>query len=32
MVAAEWPAAMADGARTGQVLVAEAPARRAGWL
>ena len=32
MVAAEWPAAMADGARTGQVLVAEVPARRAGWL
>jgi len=31
MVAAEWPAAMAEGARTGQVLTVEAPARRAGW-
>lgn len=30
MVAAEWPAAVAEGTRTGQVLVAEAPARRAG--
>jgi sugar lactone lactonase YvrE len=28
MVAAEWPAATAEGARTGQVLTVEAPARR----
>ena len=33
MMAAEWhgPAKMADGARTGQVLFVEAPARGAGW-
>lgn len=31
MVAAEWPAAMEEGSRTGQVLFTEAPARRAGW-
>jgi sugar lactone lactonase YvrE len=31
MVAAEWPVATAEGARTGQVLTVEAPARRAGW-
>ncbi len=33
MVATEWrgPAKMADGARTGQVLTIEAPARGVGW-
>lgn len=31
MVTAEWPAAMAEGSRTGRVVIAEAPARRAGW-
>jgi sugar lactone lactonase YvrE len=31
LLAAEWPASMADGERTGQVLIAEAPAPGIGW-
>ncbi|HEV8563305.1 MAG TPA: SMP-30/gluconolactonase/LRE family protein [Actinomycetota bacterium] len=31
MMAAEWPAAMSDAARTGQVLTLDAPAPGAGW-
>jgi sugar lactone lactonase YvrE len=31
MMAAEWPAGMADGARTGRVLTLDAPAAGAGW-
>jgi sugar lactone lactonase YvrE len=31
MVAAEWPAGMEEGARTGRVLTVEAPARGVGW-